>query len=103
MTERPPDCRREDRPKPRAIGATALLCLVLASMLAIIQVAHIHPVESDPDHCPLCIAMHSAAPAAVVAAPVVLVQLEFAAPVYKARAAVRYWQPKLFTRPPPLG
>ena len=47
--------------------------------------------------------MHSAAPVAVAAAVVVLVQMESSTPVFEARAAVRHWHPKLFTRPPPVG
>jgi hypothetical protein len=93
------DCRR----KPRALPAATVVCLVLMALLAVVQVTHSHPVESDADHCPLCIVMHTAAPVVVTAAVVVLVKLEATAPVYKARAVVRYWHPKLFTRPPPAG
>lgn len=95
--------RRDSRSKPRALRAAALLCLVLAALLAVIQVAHVHPVDSDPDQCTLCIAMHSAAPATVVADPVVLVRVGIDPPVFETRAAVRYWRPKLLTRPPPAG
>lgn len=80
-----------------------VVCLVLMALLAVVQVAHMHPLERDANHCPLCIAMHSAAPVAVAAAVVVLVQMESSTPVFKARAAVRHWHPKLFTRPPPVG
>jgi hypothetical protein len=77
------------------------VCLVLLALFTVVQVAHIHPVESDADHCQLCIVMHTAAPVAVTAAVVVLVQIETAAPVFKPRTLVRYWHPQLFTRPPP--
>jgi hypothetical protein len=79
------------------------VCLVLLALLAVVQVAHVHPLESDADHCPLCIVMHSAAPVAVAAAVVVLVKIGAPAPVFAVRAAVRLWHPKLFTRPPPAG
>jgi hypothetical protein len=103
LTGRQTEFRRDSRSKPRAFRAGALLCLILTALLVVIQVAHVHPVESDPDQCLLCIAMHSAAPVAVVADPVVLVRVEIEPPAYEARAAVRYWHPKLFTRPPPTG
>jgi hypothetical protein len=103
LTEFQPHFRRVRTSKPRAFGASALLCLALLTLLAVIQVAHVHPLDSDPDHCALCVAMHSAAPVAVVADPVVLVRFETIVPVYVARSAVRYWHPKLFTRPPPAG
>ena len=80
-----------------------MLCLALLAMVAVVQVAHIHPLDSDADHCSLCIAMHSAAPVAIAAAVVVLVRIGTPEPVVEARAVVRYWQPKLFTRPPPVG
>jgi hypothetical protein len=51
--------------------AASLLCVLLLSLLAFVQVAHVHPAASDADHCSICVAMHSAAPVAVVAAPVV--------------------------------
>jgi len=97
------DFRRVDHRKPRAFGAAAVLCLTLLALLAVVQVAHMHPLESDADHCSLCIAMHSAAPVAVMAAAVVLVRVGSPAPVAEARAVVRHWHPKLYTRPPPAG
>jgi hypothetical protein len=80
-----------------------VVCLFLMALLAAVQVAHMHPLESDADHCPLCIVMHTAAPVVVAAAVVILVKIEAQAPVYEARAVVRHWHPKLFTRPPPAG
>jgi hypothetical protein len=73
------------------------------ALLAIVQVAHIHPLDNDADHCQLCIAMHSAAPVAIMAAAVVLVRIGSSAPLVEARAVVRHWYPKLYTRPPPSG
>jgi hypothetical protein len=78
-----------------------VVCLVLLTLLAVVQVAHVHPVDTDADHCPLCIAMHSASPVAVTAAVVVLVEIERPAPVFEAHTITRYWHPQLFTRPPP--
>ena len=80
-----------------------VVCLVLLALLTVVQVAHIHPVETDADHCPLCIVMHTAAPVAITAAVVVLVQIERAAPVFRPRTLVRYWHPQLLTRPPPAA
>jgi hypothetical protein len=91
------------RRKPRAFGAAAFLCLTLLAMLAVVQVAHMHPLDQDADHCSLCIAMHSAAPVAVIAVAIVLVRIGTSAPVVEERAVVRHWHPKLYTRPPPAG
>jgi hypothetical protein len=86
-----------------ALPVATLVCLILLTLLVVAQVAHVHQVDTDADHCPLCIVMHSAAPVAVAAAVVVLVQIESAAPVFEARTVTRHWHPKLFTRPPPNG
>lgn len=77
------------------------MCLVLLALLVTVQVAHNHVNENDADHCSLCIAMHSAAPIAVVAAVVVLVRLGATEQLAEARPLIRHWNPKLFTRPPP--
>jgi len=97
------DFRGVRRRKPRAFGAAALLCLALLALLAVVQVAHIHPLDSDPDSCSLCIAMHSAAPVAVMAAVIVLVRIGTPAPFVEARSVIRHWHPKLYTRPPPAS
>jgi hypothetical protein len=81
----------------------ALVCLALLALLVIVQVAHVHPVETDADHCPLCIAMHSAAPVAVLAAAIVLIRIGSQAPLFETCVVVRHRHPKLFTRPPPTG
>jgi hypothetical protein len=78
-----------------------VVCLVLLALLAVAQVAHTHPLVSDADHCPLCIVMHAAAPVAVAAAVILLVQVGTPAPVLEPRAILRHWHPTLFTRPPP--
>ncbi len=92
------------RVKQQALNAAAVVCLVLLALLAVVQVAHVHPLESTADHCPLCIVMHSAAPVVMAAAVVTLVRVGTPAPVFQVRAAVSScWHPSLFIRPPPLG
>jgi hypothetical protein len=95
--------RGKRRAKSRALSGVTVVCLVLLALLTVVQVAHVHPVDTDADHCPLCILLHSAAPVAVVAAIVVMVQIETRAPVFAARPITRYWHPQLFIRPPPAG
>lgn len=92
---------RERRLKPRAFGAAALLCLALLALVAMVQVAHVHPLGTDADQCPLCVVMHSAAPVAITAAVIILVQFGTPTPLVEARAVIRRLPSKLFTRPPP--
>ena len=91
------------RAKPGALSAVTVVCLILLTLLAVAQVAHVHPVDTDADHCPLCIVMHSAAPVAAAPAAVILVQVGPRAPSIEVRDLIRHWHPKLFTRPPPAG
>jgi len=97
-----PNFRQGSQQKSCSFGAAALLCVALLALLALVQVAHVHAADSDPDHCSLCIAMHSAAPVAAVAAVVVLVWMESTALVFQPCPVLRHWRPKLFTRPPPV-
>src|ERR1017187_8694257 len=95
LTGLQPDIRGGRRRKPHAFGAAALLCLA--------QLAHIHALDTDADHCQFCIAMHSAAPVAIIAVLVVLIRIGRPEPLVEARSVVRHWHPKLYTRPPPAG
>ncbi len=86
------------------MNAKVLVCMVLLALLTVVQVAHVHPVETAADHCPLCIVMHSAAPVAAPAAIVILVRVGISTPVLAVREAVQpCWHASLFIRPPPLG
>ncbi len=89
--------------KHRTLPLVTVVCLILLTLLAVVQVVHVHQLDTDADHCPLCIVMHSAAPVAVTAVVVVLVEIEHSTPVFEARTVTRHWHPKLFTRPPPDG
>lgn len=90
------------RERPRAF-AVAVVCLALLALLTFVQVAHTHPLNTDTDHCPLCVVMHSASPVAVTAALILLVSVALAAPVFEECRVSRTWHAQLFTRPPPTG
>ncbi|HEY1896679.1 MAG TPA: hypothetical protein VGG62_10425 [Terracidiphilus sp.] len=89
--------------RARTCAVATVVCLLLLALLAVVQIAHVHPLESDADHCPLCIVMHAVAPVAVAAAVIILVQVGTPAPVIQSRAVIRPWHPTLFTRPPPFA
>ena len=91
------------RAKRSSLPLVTVVCLVLLTLLTVAQVAHVHQIDTDADHCPLCIVMHTAAPVAVAAAIIVLVQIENPTPVFEAHTITRHWHSKLFTRPPPNG
>ena len=83
--------------------AIAGLCLALLALLSVAQVAHLHANETDADHCQLCIVMHTAVPAAVAAAIIVMVQLGSLAPVAEPVLVLRKRYFRLYIRPPPAG
>jgi len=39
--------RLENRTAPRTFVAATVVCLVLLALLAVVQVAHVHPLETD--------------------------------------------------------
>lgn len=86
---------------PGFMPAVAVLCLVLLAMLGVAQVAHVHPDQTDADHCQLCIVMHTVVPVAAAAAVIVIVQLGASAPQADPIVIARQRQIRLFIRPPP--
>jgi len=93
--------RSDYRTRPKAFAAVILVCVALLALLAVVQVAHVHSVDTDADHCPLCVVLHSAAPVAAVAVAILLVQIEAVTPVIAFRPIRAIWQRQLFIRPPP--
>jgi len=95
--------RRERTATANVFSLATVVCLVLLTLLTVVQVAHLHPFDQDADHCPLCMVMQTAAPVAMAAAVVVLVQVgrQVAAPEPVSISFHRH--PKLYIRPPPAG
>lgn len=79
------------------------LCLALLAILAVAQVAHLHPNQTDADHCQLCIVMHTVVPTATAATAIVLVLLGASIAQAEPIAIARQPQCRLFIRPPPLS
>jgi len=89
----------------QGLQVATLVCLALLALLVVVQVAHVHPLDSgtDADHCPLCILLQSAAPVSVAAAIVVLVQVGTQISSPEPVRVLVHRHPKLFTRPPPIS
>lgn len=97
------DRRLPARASARSSVLLTALCLLLLALLAFVQVAHVHPLESAADHCPLCVVLHAVAPVHVAAAIIILVQLGTPFAAAESRTSVFLWHPSLFIRPPPAG
>lgn len=93
--------RRDRSARLSTLAVVTLVCLALLALLTVSQVIHTHPNPGEADHCLLCVTMHSAAPTAASEAVVEVADSWTPAPVLEVRAVTRYWQPQLFTRPPP--
>ncbi len=88
---------------PGIVPAVAMVCLVLLTMLAVAQVTHFHPNDTDADHCQLCIVMHTVIPVAAAAAIIIIVQLGASASPADPIVIARRRQIRLFIRPPPAS
>jgi hypothetical protein len=93
--------KRTGERKPWAVRTTSLVCLLLLALLTFVQVVHVHPAATDADHCPICVAMHSATPVTVLAVAIVFERISAPVPVPVIHSVVRPWHCTLFNRPPP--
>jgi hypothetical protein len=87
----------------RSWAVRLLVCVVLVAFLAVVQLPHLHATQNDADHCPLCVVMHSAAPATVAEVAVVMVPVGAPAPQIVPETVPQKRQTRLFIRPPPSG
>jgi TRAP-type C4-dicarboxylate transport system permease small subunit len=92
--------RSTRRARPTAY-VVVLVCLALLALLTFVQVAHVHSINTDADHCPLCVALHTAAPLAVAAAIIILIEMDAFVPLVEVRPIRFHWQRQIFIRPPP--
>jgi hypothetical protein len=97
----------------------AFACLFLVAGASSVQAIHIHgqwlphhaqqagpaadgsPLPGGEDHCPLCVAMHSALPVTAHVEPVRLVLVECKLVQSVDREPESAWHFALFSRPPP--
>jgi hypothetical protein len=105
---------------PRRLRLSALVCMLLLLVASTAQVAHHHadrlplarsgqqksppaPQQKDTENlCPLCIAMHSAMPAALHVSVVPVGMQHEIRPVPAVSRYASLWRFELFGRPPPL-
>ncbi len=99
--------------RPTWLRLVAILSVLVICIASTAQVCHVHadissatkdshPTAPGPDHCPLCVAMHSALPATANTArePVLQIQIVLFKAVELER--LQRWSFDLFSRPPPV-
>jgi hypothetical protein len=95
----------------------ALMCILLIGIASTAEVCHTHPgvVTASknssqnapgqnvpgPDHCPLCVAMHTAMPTTASASFEPVLQAQAVAVKLAAEEWALQWSYELFSRPPP--
>jgi hypothetical protein len=111
--------RSNEHAKPMWLRILALSCVLLVGVASSVQAVHIHgqwlpesaakaaaPADASQlpggeEHCPLCIAMHSALPVSASMQPVRMVLIEFRLVQFVDHAPDAAWHFALFSRPPP--
>jgi hypothetical protein len=106
---------------PSGLRAVALACLLLFGLASSVQTVHIHgdwlpdnaakvaaPADASQlpggeEHCPLCVAMHSALPVAERTVPEPLVLLDAVFTPDASHAPDATWHFALYSRPPPVS
>ncbi len=91
----------------------AVLCMLLIMVASTVELCHTHPDAVKPlqkqgqtaptDHCPLCVAMHSALPTALQVAPEPVMMVgTVQGPAIDTRRRL-LWAHGLASRPPPFA
>ena len=105
------DLRADSR--PAWLKVLAILCVVVVFVMSSAQVCHVHsgpaPLkqgqrqgDSTPeDHCPLCVAMHSALPVVMHVTPQPLLALHTLDLLAADAGRIFRWRFELASRPPP--
>lgn len=99
--------------QPYKLRWIALLSVLLIAVMSTVQVCHSHDLvtqatgsrqhlpASGADHCPLCVAMHSAKPATPQAAPEPVLLIHMVDSVAADARHVFRWHFQRAIRPPP--
>jgi len=108
-------CGRSGRNWPLWLRLIAIACVVLVGAMSIAQACHTHAEVSSlkqnshdnspaqNDHCPLCVAMHSALPVSLHVAPEPMLQIHALDSVAADAQRIFRWRFKMASRPPPAN
>ncbi len=78
-----------------------IACVLLLVSAATVQVAHAHPLTKAPEHCPICLLIHSALPAEATVAEVFAGLYVVHSKWYSEDIPARFGTFSLSNRPPP--
>lgn len=100
--------------RPEWTCLLAVACLLLVVAMSTVQVCHVHAGSSEKqgsrqgyptpeDHCPLCVAMHSALPIAIHVAPEPVAEVRALESVAADAERMFRWRFEMASRPPPAA
>jgi hypothetical protein len=101
--------------RPTWLRVLAVLCLLVVTVMSTAQVSHTHAefsalkqqnshnTPAPDDHCPLCVAMHSALAAPQHFAPEPTLEMQRLDSVAAEAERIFRWRFEMASRPPPAG
>lgn len=104
---------QSDQQRPMWLQLIAIVCVLVVCVMSTVQVCHTHAEfsslkqnsrDSGPvtdDHCPLCVAMHSALPVALHVAAEPMLQIQALDSVAADAERIFRWRFEMASRPPP--
>ena len=102
-----------DRPKPTWFRWVAVVSLLMVCVMSTVQAFHTHDARSyskqdsrqngptPEDHCPLCVAMHSALPVSLHVTPEPMLHLQTLDSIAADAERIFRWRIEMASRPPP--
>src|ERR1700733_10702628 len=100
--------------RPVWLRLLAMLCVLVVCMMSTVLAYHTHADFSalkqnsqhnspaTDDHCPLCVAMHSALPVSLHVTPEPMLQIQSLHSVAADARRIFRWRFEMASRPPPL-
>jgi hypothetical protein len=103
---------RSDRQRPHWLRLIAIACVLVVCVMSTVQACHTHAQFSSmkqnrgngpapDDHCPLCVAMHSALPVPLHVAPEPMLHIQALDSVAANAERIFRWRFEMASRPPP--
>ena len=105
---------RSDRPKPTWFRWVAVVCVLMVCVMSTVQAFHTHDARSyskqdsrqnrptPEDHCPLCVAMHSALATPQHFTPEPTLSIQRLDSVAAEAERIFRWRFEMASRPPPV-
>jgi hypothetical protein len=104
-----------DQRRPTWLRLIAILCVLVVCMMSMVLACHTHAnfsalKQNSPhnspatdDHCPLCVAMHSALPVSLHITPEPMLRIQALDSVATDAQRIFRWRFEMASRPPPAN